>query len=272
MLECDQVVAGYGRRPERGGVAVLGGVSVRAEPGSVTAVLGPNGAGKTTLLRVLAGVHEPWSGAVRAGGRLLGSLTAGQRAARVAYVGQRSVVAGWYRVGQVVAMGCASADWRAVGGALHSVGLSGDQGERLFAELSAGQQQRAALARGLAQLWASDGASLLLDEPTAAQDPAQALRVQDALRQWVERGRSGGAGRAVLAAMHDLTAARRWADRAVVLDGRGGVAAQGPTRDVVTPGVLGPVFGVRFEWSRDAAGEPVGLTAHPGDAAGIGTG
>ncbi len=78
---------------------------------------------------------------------------------------------------------------------------------------------------------------LLADEPTAALDPAHQLAVMALLERVAQ------AGTIVLAALHDLTLAARFATRAIVLDG-GRIAADGPPRDVLNPPLLAKVFGV----------------------------
>lgn len=87
-LSLENVVAGYGRSD-----IVLDGVSLRAEPGRVTAVIGPNGSGKSTTLRVLAGFLTPRSGAVRLGAEDISRLLPSDRLTRgVAFLPQgRSV-------------------------------------------------------------------------------------------------------------------------------------------------------------------------------------
>jgi iron complex transport system ATP-binding protein len=99
--------------------------------------------------------------------------------------------------------------------------------------LSGGERARVALARALA----GESAILLADEPTASLDPRHQLVVMELLAQ---AAHDGGA---VLAILHDLTLAARFADRVLVMD-RGRLIAEGPPRAVFTPELMASVFGV----------------------------
>jgi iron complex transport system ATP-binding protein len=233
------------------GRAVLRGVSCALDGGRVTAIVGPNAAGKSTLLRLLLGTLRAWSGRVTLDGRDVPGLPYRERARRIAYIAQRSSVAFAFTVREVVRMGrfAAGTGWRAderaAGAALRRVGLL-DRADEPFGVLSAGQQQRAMLARALAQLdtrrpAAAPGRMLLADEPAAAMDPRHAIETLGLFRELA----SGGVGVGVV--LHDLTLAARFADRAVVLDGSGRVAADGPVGAALDPAVLEGVFGVRFD-------------------------
>ena len=71
-----------------GGATILDSASLDARPGELLGLLGPNGAGKSTLLRVMAGLLKPDAGEVRFGGALLGTMAAGERARRIAFMPQ----------------------------------------------------------------------------------------------------------------------------------------------------------------------------------------
>ncbi|MEM1424606.1 MAG: ABC transporter ATP-binding protein, partial [Planctomycetota bacterium] len=146
-LSCASVHASY-----PGGVDVLRGVSLELTPG-VWAVVGPNGAGKSTLLRTLAGLHAPSRGAVTLGGDDVHRMSTRLRATRIGYVAQRSSVWAGFDVRTIVAMGrhALPSDESAIDRALDAVGL-GDRAHEAYRSLSVGQQQRATIARALAQL------------------------------------------------------------------------------------------------------------------------
>lgn len=248
-LRFADIRAGYPRRR-----AVLGGeghlVEGRLEAGRLTAIVGPNGAGKSTLLRVLAGVHRPEGGRVwiEPEGLDVRSARATVWARRLALIPQRGGPAFDYRVGEVVALGRFASGvagvGRLVGEALDRVGLA-SRANRRFGELSAGQQQRVAVARALVQLaettsdpWADlSGRVLLADEPIAALDPAWISATMGRLRQ------AARAGAAVGVVLHDLSAAATWADDAIALSADGAVAHAGKASDVLTSARLEPVFG-----------------------------
>jgi iron complex transport system ATP-binding protein len=241
----------------REGRRVLEGVSLSLTPGGFTGIVGPNGAGKSTLLRLMAGVLTPGAGRVRLNGRDVGSIPHRERARRVAYLSQRASVAFAFTVREYVALGRyaagAGADAAAVERALARVSLSERSGD-LFGALSAGQQQRAALARVLAQLdgpiQPASARVLLADEPVSAMDPRHAI---EALALLSEVAASGAA---VAVVLHDFNLAARFCRHALVLDEGGRVAAGGPSEQTLTPRVLEPVFGVRFRMVGDPADPP----------------
>ena len=99
--------------------------------------------------------------------------------------------------------------------------------------LSGGEKARVALARALA----TQAPVLLADEPTAALDPRHQLTVMELLRQ------TANAGGAVLAIMHDLTLAARFADRVLVMD-QGRIVADGTAEKSLSAERLASVFGI----------------------------
>jgi iron complex transport system ATP-binding protein len=166
-----------------------------------------------------------------------------ERAARIGYVPQRPSLAFAFTVRQVVRLGLFAsgrADGGAADAALRAVDLAG-RADEPFGVLSVGQQQRATLARVLAQLHGRPGPIILADEPVSAMDPRHALETMTLLRS------IAAAGGSVLVVLHDLTLALRWSDTALVLDSDGRLIADGPSAESLDPAVLEGVFGVRFE-------------------------
>ncbi|MGE3107661.1 MAG: ABC transporter ATP-binding protein [Phycisphaerales bacterium] len=228
---------------------VLRGVSLTIRPGRLTAIIGPNGAGKSTLARVLAGVLPQRAGEIRLAGRDAREWSRKERAARVGYLPQRPELAEPLTAGEVVALGMYvnPREEGAAEDALRRVELWRRRDE-MYQRLSIGQQQRASLARVLAQLHAAargarvDPAQQLLvaDEPAAAQDPLHVSLVMRCLRE------EAAAGRGVAVVLHDLTVASRNADDVVALGADGRVHASGPAEQVLSAEVLRDLFGVEF--------------------------
>ena len=251
-----------------GRTQVLDKIDLSLRRGEVTVIVGPNGAGKSTLLRLLLGSLRPSSGRILLGKRGLHELPERVRARRIAYVAQRPSIAFAFTVREFVALGryavAGSDDDRATDAALARVDLA-DRARDIFQALSVGQQQRAALARALAQLDVSHpgarcpacdtalpepqrpcpacglGSVLLADEPVSAMDPRHALETMGVLRDLAD------AGATVAVVLHDLSAAARYCDRALVLTADGRCAACGPLAESFAPGLLESVFGVRFD-------------------------
>lgn len=225
------------------GRAVLDRVSVAVAPGELVALVGPNGAGKSTLLRALAGLAPPSAGTVTLDGRPVAALAPRLRARRIAWLDQGARAAWGMTVREIAALGRlphGDAAEAPVAAALAAVGLAAMAGRRID-RLSGGEARRAMIARVLA----TEPAAMLLDEPCADLDPAQAFAVMRLLRD------QAAAGRAVLVVLHDLALAARYADRMVLLES-GRVVADAAADAVMQDAVAGRVFGVRIGIGRVA--------------------
>ena len=225
----------------RGGARLLDGVSLDIAGGTFVALVGPNGAGKTTLLRAIAalGRHE---GRVTLDGVAIEAMAPRARARSLAYLEQGGASHWPVLARELVALGrmphaagshLSAADEAAIDAAL----VAADAmvfARRRIDTLSGGERARVLLARALAV-----GAPVLLvDEPTAALDPRHQLAVFDILRKEAD------AGRIVIAAIHDLGFADRYADRIAVLD-RGRLDAYAPAGEALADDRLERVFGLK---------------------------
>ncbi len=253
-LRADNASYRYPRSAQSGHPAV-DGVTCEPTPGRVTALVGPNGSGKSTLLRLMLGSIRPTAGSVTLAGKPTCRMASRQRARSIAYIAQRPDSAFAYCVREVVALGrlalgtSPAADRRAVEAALEAMELA-ELADRPLPALSVGQQQRVAIARAIGQLDLTDGDAghprvLLADEPIAALDPRHAEQTLAALAALALQSRESPSPMAVVVVLHDLQAAARWADDAMLMD-RGRLAAFGPASEVLTPNVLGPAFAIRF--------------------------
>ena len=221
---------------------LLDEVSLEVAPGEIVALVGPNGAGKSTLLRALAGELAPVAGQVMLKGRALAHFAPRELALHRTVLSQATHVAFPFTVGEVVRMGAPDRAGRAVdalaAAALGDVDLAAFS-ERVITTLSGGEQQRAHFARVLVQLACGEARNgpglLLLDEPTSSLDLRHQVDLVEAAR------RRAADGTAVIAILHDLNLAIRFADRLIVLNG-GKLAADGPRADIVTQEIIRDIF------------------------------
>jgi iron(III) transport system ATP-binding protein len=159
-------------------VAVLQGVNLDVQPGSLTAVLGLSGCGKTTLLRVIAGFERAERGVVTLASRTLDDARTyvAPEKRGIGYVPQEGALFPHLSVRDNVGFGLSRRERRGatVDGLLEMVGIA-PLARRLPHELSGGEQQRVALARALARR----PQALLLDEPFSSLDASLRSHVRE---------------------------------------------------------------------------------------------
>ena len=199
-------------------LTVLKDITFSLEPGGFLAILGPSGSGKTTLLGLLAGLDRPSAGSVYLDGQELGSLTEDERARlrgeKIGFVFQAFQLIPTLTAQENIQVplelrGDARASARARE-PLERVGLSG-RGHHYPAQLSGGEQQRVALARG----FSSRPRVLFADEPTGNLDAATGATIIDLM---VELNRD--LGTTLVLVTHDLDLAARARRTIRLADGR----------------------------------------------------
>ncbi|WP_237323142.1 ABC transporter ATP-binding protein [Streptomyces sp. JJ36] len=217
-------------------------LSVAVPDRSFTVVVGPNACGKSTLLRALSRMLRPAAGAVLLDGEDIATLPARRVARTLGLLPQSSIAPDGITVADLVARGryphqgllhqWSREDERVVAESMAATGVA-ELADRFVEELSGGQRQRVWIAMALAQ----ETPLLLLDEPTTYLDIAHQLEVLDLCAALHEQGRT------VVAVLHDLNHAARYATHLVALRD-GAVVAEGPPAEVVTAELVERVFGL----------------------------
>ena len=225
-----------------GGRTALHAVSLVLESGAFVALLGANGTGKSTLLAALAGLRTPDAGTVTLDGVALSAIGGKALARQRAYLPQ-SPRAEWpIPVERLVALGL-TPQLPAFGGlpatlqarvdtALAQCDLL-DRRDQPATTLSGGELARAMLARALV----GEPEVLIVDEPLSGLDPRHALDGIERLRALAD------GGTLVIASLHDLTLAARYASHVAVLR-EGRLIAFGPTAATLTPALIRDGFDV----------------------------
>ncbi|MEV0459954.1 ABC transporter ATP-binding protein [Catellatospora methionotrophica] len=242
-LRAENLTLAYDRR------VVARDLGVQIADGSFTVIVGPNACGKSTLLKALARVLRPQAGTVYLDGAAIAALPSRQVAKQLGMLPQSPVVPAGIVVEDLVARGRFahqrllrqwSADDEAAVREAMAVTEVSDLADRFVDELSGGQRQRVWLAVALAQ----QTPILLLDEPTTFLDLAHQFEVLDLCAELHEQGRT------VVAVLHDLNQACRYATDLVVMRA-GEIVAQGPPEAVMTAELVEHVFGVASQVMTD---------------------
>lgn len=249
-LHAANVTIGYDRR------VISDRLDVRIPDGSFTVIVGPNACGKSTLLRSLARLLKPVRGEVLLDGRSIAGMPSKALAREVGLLPQTSLAPDGIVVADLVSRGryphqklikqWSKEDARAVAEALEATNTTA-LSTRLVEELSGGQRQRVWVAMALAQ----ETPIVLLDEPTTFLDIAHQIELLELFRRLHHEGRT------LVAVLHDLNHAARYATHIIAMkDGQ--IVAEGAPRDIVTAELVAEVFGLECLVITDpVAGSPL---------------
>ncbi|MCW4014804.1 MAG: ABC transporter ATP-binding protein [Candidatus Bathyarchaeota archaeon] len=219
----------------------LDGVSFELQESQILGIIGPNGSGKTTLLKCINKILKPKSGSIILNDNEIQKMSRLQIAKHVGYVPQNSVSPQALTVFEIVLMGrrphiawqSSQKDVEKTWQVLALLGIE-HLALRNFNELSGGEQQRALIARSVAQ----EAKVLLLDEPTSNLDIKHQLEVMELAHELVTKQKL-----AAVVAIHDLNLASRYCDKIVMMK-NGKIFAAGNASSVLTPDGIQSVYGV----------------------------
>nr|WP_258318795.1 ABC transporter ATP-binding protein [Streptomyces griseorubiginosus] len=239
-LSADAVTLAYDQR------VIAEQLSVEIPDNSFTVIVGPNACGKSTLLRALSRMLRPSQGKVLLDGQVIQSMPAKKVARTLGLLPQSSIAPDGITVADLVGRGryphqgilrqWSTEDERVVQESMRQTGVA-ELAERYVDELSGGQRQRVWIAMALAQ----QTPLLLLDEPTTYLDIQHQIDVLDLCAELHEEQ-----GRTLVAVLHDLNHAARYATHLIALKG-GKVIAEGAPNDIVTAELVEEVFGLRCQ-------------------------
>ncbi|WP_412077538.1 ABC transporter ATP-binding protein [Streptomyces xanthophaeus] len=257
-LRAEDLTLSYDQR------TVATSLSVDIPDRSFTVIIGPNACGKSTLLTALARMLKPKAGQVYLDGAAIASYRSREVARRLGLLPQSSNAPGGITVGDLVARGryphqrllkqWSAEDEEAVTESMRQTGVL-ELADRPVDDLSGGQRQRVWLSMVLAQ----QTSILLLDEPTTFLDIAHQVEVLDLCAELHARK-----GHTVVAVLHDLNQACRYATHLIVMRPGGTIAAEGDPASIMTAELVEDVFGLPCRIIEDPeTGTPLMVPAAP---------
>ncbi len=224
---------------------VLTDINLKFDKPGLVCIIGPNGVGKSTLVKCMNRINKRYSGEILIDDVNIKDMTKKEISMKVGFVPAGTQDIFTMTVIDTVLIGRHNIQgWRTthkdldvVRRALEMLSLE-DLAMRNFNELSAGQHQRVALARGIVQ----ETPCLILDEPTSNLDVKHQVFVAELLRALAVMD-----NKLVIMICHDLNIAARYSHEIVVMKEPGVIYKVGKPVDVITPELVKDVYGINCD-------------------------
>jgi len=250
-------IAGRGVDIAYGQRRIVEGLNLTIPQRCFTALIGPNGSGKSTILRTFAALMKPSGGSILLDGHDLKKLSTRDVARKVGVLLQGPVAPEGLKVSDLLRQGryphrslfsrWSEQDQEACDEALMLTGMT-DLSDRALDSLSGGQRQRAWIAMTLAQ----QSETILLDEPTTYLDLEHQIELMNLITMLVAKQ-----GKTIVAVLHDINQAARYAEHIVILK-EGKITTAGTPDAVISSETIADVFKVKTVVIRDpVAGTPL---------------
>lgn len=225
---------------------LLDNINLDVKQGEMLAIIGANGAGKSTLMKLLSGDQKVYGGEIVFDGININNMSSGRLALKRAVLSQHNTVSVSFTTEEIIMMGRyphfevrpSSADIEIVKAVMADTGVHHLAG-RNYSTLSGGEQQRVQLARVIAQIYDVPGAYLFLDEPNNGLDLLYQQQILTTARKLADKGYG------VVAILHDINFASRYADRVLILK-EGKILALGTPNEVINTKNVQDAFQVQM--------------------------
>jgi len=249
VISLHNVTHGFNKKP------LFSGITIEIQKGEFIGLIGPNGSGKTTLLSIINGMVKPWGGNIYINGNKLQNMIPKERAASMSFMMQPEHSLPMFSALEVVLtarypykriyMQLTEKDYSIARKMLKYVEMEEFENHD-FNTLSAGEKQLVLFARTLAQ----ESNIILLDEPTSNLDITHKEKILSMAKSLLDEGKT------VIAAIHDLNAAAKYASRLALLS-KGKLSTIGTPDEVLTEQVLSYAYDGKFSrFTNPVTGKP----------------
>ncbi len=226
----------------RAGKPILSGISLDLEGPGLYCIIGPNGVGKSTMIKCMNKLLTPDKGEVLINGRNVSEMTAKEVAEKIAYVPVVSEDVFSMTVFETILIGrgnkktmrTSKEDILKVRKIMAAMDLE-EFSDRGFRDLSAGQHQKVAIARGIVQ----EKEILILDEPTSNLDVRHQMYVTEFLRELAY-----AKGVMVIMISHNLGITLKYADKLIAMEKPGKVRCVGPVEEVISKEIMRDLYDI----------------------------